>query len=88
MIHDVSSNTTPAQYGGLPGSFTTLVLLNLLHNWYQSPEKPQTNIRVLFLDFTKAFDLINQNKLLQDMQRMGVREALIPCMDCVVLTGK
>ncbi|CAB4024493.1 Hypothetical predicted protein [Paramuricea clavata] len=78
MTQDVLPNVTPSQYGGLAGSSTTLALLNLLHNWYQALDQPHTRIRVLFLDFAKAFDLINHNKLLHDMQRMGVREALIP----------
>ena len=75
MTQDVLPNVTPSQYGGLAGSSTTLALLNLLHNWYQALDQPHAIIRVLFLDFTKAFDLINHNKLLHDMQRMGVREA-------------
>ena len=77
-MEDISSNISPAQYGGLPGSSTILALLNLLHNWYQALEKPKTVIRVLFLDFSKAFDLINHNKLLEDMKTLGVRDALIP----------
>jgi hypothetical protein len=28
-------------------------------------------IRIVFLDFRKAFDLIDHNKLLQDMQEVG-----------------
>ena len=78
MMEDISPVISPAQYGGLPGLSTTHALLNLLHNWYKALEKPKTVIRVLFLDFSKAFDLINHNKLLQDMKTMGVREALIP----------
>ena len=78
MMEDISPVISPVQYGGLPGLSTTHALLNLLHNWYKALEKPKTVIRVLFLDFSKAFDLINHNKLLQDMKTMGVREALIP----------
>ena len=77
-MEDISSNITPAQYGGLPGSSIILALLKLLHNWYQALEKPKTVIRVLYLDFSKAFDLINHNKLLENMKTMGVRDALIP----------
>jgi hypothetical protein len=46
MMEDISSNISPAQYGGLPGSSTILALLNLLHNWYQALEKPRTVIRI------------------------------------------
>ena len=59
-------------------------LLNLLHNWYKALEKLKTLIRVLFLDFSKAFDLINHNKLLQDMKTMGSPYIV----DCLVLKGK
>jgi hypothetical protein len=86
---DVLPNVTPSQYGGLAGSPpTTLALFNLLHNWYQALDQPHTIIRVLFLDFTKAFDLINHNKLLHDMQRMGVREALIPWIASYLKPGR
>ena len=34
-------------------------------------------IRIVFLDFCKAFDLIDHNKLLQNMKEMGVRSILI-----------
>jgi hypothetical protein len=46
MMEDISSNISPAQYGGLPGSSTILALLNLVHNWYQALEKPRTVIRI------------------------------------------
>ena len=35
-------------------------------------------IRVIFLDFIKAFDLIDHNFLFSDFQMIGVRMALIP----------
>ena len=37
----------------------------------------QRVIRIVFLDFRKAFDLIDDNKLLENMKEMGVRSVLI-----------
>jgi hypothetical protein len=34
-------------------------------------------IRIVFPDFRNAFNLINHNKLLEDMREVGVRSALI-----------
>ena len=41
-------------------------------------------IRIVFLDFRKAFDLIDHNKLLENMRSMGVRPTLIK-MVCIHL---
>ena len=40
-------------------------------------EVAQRVIRVIFLDFRKAFDLINQNILLENMRTIGIRQSLI-----------
>ena len=40
-------------------------------------DEPQRVIRIIFLDFRKAFDLISHNILLRNMKEMGVRLALI-----------
>jgi DNA-binding XRE family transcriptional regulator len=34
-------------------------------------------VRIIFLDFRKAFDLIDHNKLLQNFEKIGVRPALL-----------
>ena len=34
-------------------------------------------VRIIFLDFRKAFDLIDHNKLLQNFEKLGVRPALL-----------
>ena len=38
---------------------------------------PQRVIRVIFLDFRKAFDLYDQNILLENMRTIGIRQSLI-----------
>ena len=50
----------------------------MLHKWYSAMENPDTVIRVIFLDFTKAFDLIDHDSLLSDLEKIGVRPALLP----------
>ena len=40
-------------------------------------DEMQRVIRIVFLDFGKAFDLIDHNKLLENMKEMGVRSFLI-----------
>ena len=40
-------------------------------------DEPQRVIQIIYLDFRKAFDLIDHNILLRNMKEMGVRLALI-----------
>ena len=55
-----------SQYGGLTRSSTINALVNLI-----------LVIRIVFLDFRKAFDLIDHNNLLENMKEMGVRSVRI-----------
>ena len=40
-------------------------------------DTPDKVIRIIFLDFRKAFDLIDHNVLLENCCKIGVRPALI-----------
>ena len=42
-------------------------------------DEMQRVIRIVFLDFCKAFDLINHNKLLENIKEIVVRSVLIRC---------
>ena len=66
-----------SQYGGLPGSSAVLALVNLIHKWYLAMETPGRVIRIIFLDFRNAYDLVDHNKLLENCEKVGVRPALI-----------
>ena len=77
LYEDINGKISNSQYGGLPKSSTVLALLRLLHNWHEAMNVTQRVIRIVFLDFRKAFDLIDHNKLLENMCNIGVRPALI-----------
>ena len=47
------------QYGGIAGTCTTDGLVEMLRKWYESTDVTGNFVRVLFLDYSKAFDLIN-----------------------------
>jgi hypothetical protein len=50
----------------------------MLHIWFVALENPNTVIRIVFLDFAKAFDVIDHNILLKDFKDVGVHPALLP----------
>ena len=47
------------QFGGISGTSTTDVLLEMVNKWYESTDNLDSYVRVVMLYFSNAFDLIN-----------------------------
>ena len=56
------------QFGDRPGLSTTDALVEMVHNCYKTTDALGTYVRVIFLDFAKAFDLINHEMLLKKLK--------------------
>ena len=75
----VQDRVDPNQYGSIKTSSIThaLVDLCLLHQCYPSRDASKQCARILLLDFSKAFDLINHNILLQKIASFGIPNILM-----------
>ena len=60
------------QFGGLCGTSTTDALVELTHMWYEATDNLKTYVRVVMLDFSKAFDLINHHLLIEKLKVNGI----------------
>ena len=69
------------QYGGM----ATDALVEMLHKWYESTDVTGNFVRVLFLDYSKTFDLINHDILLNKMTEMEVPAHLVRWMAAFLL---
>ena len=49
------------QFGGVGGTSTTDALVEMTHKWYEATDLLNNYVRVVLLDFSKAFDLINHH---------------------------
>ena len=54
----------PDQYGCVPYSSTTHALIYLIHHWLEATDVMGSEVRVILMDYKKAFDLIDHNLLM------------------------
>ena len=71
MINSIKDKLDPDQFGGMPGLSATHVLIDLLHHWYTAADDKLTT-NILLLDYSKAYDHIDHNVVIQKLIDLGV----------------
>ena len=59
------------QFGNRKNVLTIHMLVELLHQWHQVIER-NSSIRIVFLDYAKAFDCVKNNILLDKIKSTGI----------------
>jgi hypothetical protein len=61
----------PNQYGAIPKSSTTHALISMIHTWASATDGTGAAVRMVLLDYGKAFDLIDHRILVILVQYNG-----------------
>ena len=75
--NDYLPHVDPNQYGNIPGSSTVLALINLLNNWSFETDAKRKAVRIVLVDYKKAFDRINHDLLLRKLGNLQVNPTLV-----------
>jgi len=67
------------QYGGIKGSSTTHALVDMIQHWHSMIHNNET-VRIMFIDFSKAFDSVNHNLLIQKFKDLDIHPLIIRWM--------
>ena len=70
--HQLDTN----QYGALKERSTSHALVSVLHHWSTALDNGDS-VRALFVDYSKAFDRVNHNTLLNKMTAIGVPKLVL-----------
>jgi len=75
ILEAVASHLDPYQFGCLAGRSTLHALVALLHMWTSALDEGES-VRAVFVDFRKAFDLVDHNILMEKLRCKYVPEPL------------
>ena len=67
----------PDQYGCMKQTGTTHALINLIHNWSSATDGLGSFVRILLVDFQKAFDHVDHSLVLQKLCDLDVHKCLV-----------
>ena len=65
------------QFGGVGGTSTTDALVEMTHKWYEATDVLNNYVRVVLLEFSQAFDLINYHILVDKLITNGVPAQIV-----------
>ena len=73
----MEASIDPNQFGGIKASSTAFALIKMVDYVAKNLDKPGTFIRMLLVDFAKAFDLVDHTIVLEKLSSLGVHESLV-----------
>ena len=78
ILNDIILAIDSHQFGSLKGSSTTHCLVRFLDDIHTVLDKPANSAVVIATDFSKTFDRVDHNIVINKFIKLGVRTSLIP----------
>ncbi len=76
MLDAIGDKFDRKQFGGLPGRSTTHALVEAVHTWSKALDE-EKSVRVLFVDYKKAYDHVEHSTVLRKMSNMDIPNFIV-----------
>ena len=86
--HVIRPKLDPRQFVSISGTCSTDALVEMVHQWYEATDTGQTCVRILLLDYSKAFDLINHEILMPKLVDIGIPPHIVRWMAALLLNRR
>ena len=80
IMNFMEDSLNPHQFGLLKDSSTTHALVELVHQWQNALDKSGRMVRVLMLEFSKAFDRVDRTIMLEKLANLRLPDFLMKWM--------
>ena len=87
IMDDIKNSIDICQFGSLKGVSTTHCLVKLLDDIFKGTDRPQHSAVLVATDFSKAFDRVNHQIVVEKFLNLGVRPSVIPWV-CSFLSNR
>ena len=71
----------PNQFGAIPNSSTTQALISMVHDWAKATDGNGSAVRIVLLDYKKAFDIIDHRILVDKLLSLNIPRG-VACWVC------
>ncbi len=68
------------QFGSIAGCSTTDALVELTHKWFEATDTAGNYVRIVLVDYSKGFDLIDDNLLVNKIVDIGLPRHIVRWM--------
>ena len=76
LLATVTDKFDMKQFGAIRGRSTSHALVDILHTWNKALDDEQS-VRVLFIDYAKAFDHVDHETVMKKLAALGVSTILL-----------
>ena len=73
LLNTIDSN----QFGFISESSTKFALISMLHKWLAATDGTSSTVKVILLDFKKAFNLVDHNILVAKLYNFGIKPTVL-----------